>query len=405
MDRAVNNVFVNGACKNCDSKEKDEGVTCLFCKNLFHAIKCVKPGQDGENIFPDQSFARTWKPALDNKDGSWSKRPGHITFVCSPCLTVFETNQAQQDDDNMDRMNKRMDDFNAEMSGIKDLIVQLTTKIDANQTTSNKPSTSTYSPPNPWHDPEKVKQSITMKPSSPNDSIPEDHVGKLLAGHGIQFQKTMQVKGNTKIILPNKTTAAKAKDVLDAEYPSNHVEIQSPRLPTVNIVGYDTGIDELSVVQELETLNPSISAAIQLDKSTNEKSIEILAIKPLKNKASLARANVRVSNNIRRAIASQGNRVFSSKGSLKVYDSFHVKRCYKCQSFGHIAIECTDNHVCGTCSEEHPTRGCSSKTLCCVNCKKAGHPSDHSAFDSSCLSYIKEQKKIQNSIKYHQKNL
>ena len=155
----------------------------------------------------------------------------------------------------------------------------------------------------------------------------------------------------------------------------------------------------------MKMLNDSISSAMQLDIAENVTSVEILTIRPLRNNDKIYRANIKVSNNVRRAIASQGNRVFTSQGSLKVYDSFYIRRCFKCQCFGHIAQHCSaESHVCGNCAENHKTNDCESENICCSNCKKLGQRYDHSAFSPTCFSYIKEQKKLQASIEYHQKN-
>ena len=41
-EMATNNVFKDGECMQCGSNETSECISCLFCKNLFHAIKCFE---------------------------------------------------------------------------------------------------------------------------------------------------------------------------------------------------------------------------------------------------------------------------------------------------------------------------------------------------------------------------
>ena len=36
------NVFVNGRCKQCDSDNTTETVSCLFCKDMFHLSNCFE---------------------------------------------------------------------------------------------------------------------------------------------------------------------------------------------------------------------------------------------------------------------------------------------------------------------------------------------------------------------------
>ena len=55
------------------------------------------------------------------------------------------------------------------------------------------------------------------------------------------------------------------------------------------------------------------------------------------NKNELFQANVRVSNNIRKFIENNDDRVYVGFGErCKVYDHFHVKRCNNCQKYGHF---------------------------------------------------------------------
>ena len=56
-------------------------------------------------------------------------------------------------------------------------------------------------------------------------------------------------------------------------------------------------------------------------------------------------------------------------------------RCFKCQRFGHHQARCaSENHICGVCSQRHPTEECISKlkakevtTPKCPNCNKKHH--------------------------------
>ena len=55
------------------------------------------------------------------------------------------------------------------------------------------------------------------------------------------------------------------------------------------------------------------------------------------NKNELFQENVRVSNNIRKFIENNDDRVYVGFGErCKVYDHFHVKRCNNCQKYGHF---------------------------------------------------------------------
>ena len=121
---------------------------------------------------------------------------------------------------------------------------------------------------------------------------------------------------------------------------------------------------------------------------------------------------VRVSPEIRAAIKASGNKVFLSKKVCNVVDNFHVKRCNKCQDFGHYASKCTGDKpdVCGFCSENHKSRECELKegpshNHKCCNCAILGLTAEgHSTFSLKCPAYKIQQDKLKSSIAYNYSN-
>ena len=123
-------------------------------------------------------------------------------------------------------------------------------------------------------------------------------------------------------------------------------------------------------------------------------------------------AIIRVSCNIRKFIESIDNRLYVGQfSSCKVYDHFPVKRCNKCQKFGHFHANCNANHTCVHCAGEHPSDQCTAKAASdfiptCSNCKSS-HDStinsniNHCANDSSCTSYVNAQKRLRLNIAYN----
>ena len=81
--------------------------------------------------------------------------------------------------------------------------------------------------------------------------------------------------------------------------------------------------------------------------------------------------------------------------SCKIYDQYFVKRCNKCQNFGHYYQECTqDQHICAKCGLNHPTNSCQSQEKKCTNCVKEGLQDEavkHFAYDSQCPTLKKSQ--------------
>ena len=77
----------------------------------------------------------------------------------------------------------------------------------------------------------------------------------------------------------------------------------------------------------------------------------------------------------------------------KVYDHFYVKRCNKCQEFGHYRAQCKSSHsVCANCCGDHESINCEEKSKesfipSCKNCEKSKNHStqhDHLATDRTC---------------------
>lgn len=58
-----------------------------------------------------------------------------------------------------------------------------------------------------------------------------------------------------------------------------------------------------------------------------------------------------------------------------------VTQCYNCQMFGHGSSRCKVNTFCAICAGKHPTRGCTSETVKCINCD-----GPHKALSLDCPS-------------------
>ena len=74
-------------------------------------------------------------------------------------------------------------------------------------------------------------------------------------------------------------------------------------------------------------------------------------------------------------------------------------QCYKCQEFGHSAINCRNKVTCSKCGEEHPSKDCDKQQLNCSNCAKRGYAGkNHKTFDRiACAVYKEEILKAKNN--------
>ena len=119
---------------------------------------------------------------------------------------------------------------------------------------------------------------------------------------------------------------------------------------------------------------------------------QIHSMRPVYKKPGESVGHVRVcfrSREIRDGLISRG-RVFAGDKSYRIVPvdiDREVRRCYKCQKYGHVANDCDGPVRCGKCAGGHRTPECSAvppPPLRCANCTGA-----HQAGDKSCS----EQKK------------
>lgn len=71
-----------------------------------------------------------------------------------------------------------------------------------------------------------------------------------------------------------------------------------------------------------------------------------------------------------------------------------VRRCFKCQKYGHIAKSCAFRPACGRCAQQHETKSCDGRAkLQCVNCNK-----NHRSGDPACNEQIKAVKRFRATL-------
>ena len=128
------------------------------------------------------------------------------------------------------------------------------------------------------------------------------------------------------------------------------------------------------------------------------------------NGKTLSYVVVRISEDIRKLIKTNGNRIFIGLTSHRITDRFYV--CAKCRRYGHYHAECSKKACCGYCtSEEHWSKECpvyKSQKIAefkCVNCQDKRKPcTGHSSHWNKCPVFLERQTKVKNSISYYAKN-
>ena len=120
----------------------------------------------------------------------------------------------------------------------------------------------------------------------------------------------------------------------------------------------------------------------------------------------------RVGGQIRKVIKANRDKIYMNLSACRVVDRFYIKRCNKCQKFGHYEKDCQNEVCCGYCSShDHTSDDCQAveendyKNYKCVNCKdNKKEANGHSSLWHKCPSYIEMQSKMKSKIPYYQKN-
>ena len=178
------------------------------------------------------------------------------------------------------------------------------------------------------------------------------------------------------------------------------------KLPAISILDVKEFSSKEEFTEKIKKQNPKVK---QLIETGSEFSIVYNKSPVGENKYHQVVA--RVSEEIRKVIKGNRDRIHADLSAYRVVDRFYVKRCNNCQKFGHYEKDCEENVCCGYCSKAHKSTDCQEvakenhKEHQCVNCKEHGKESKgHSAMSYKCPSYVEMQSKMKKTVPYYQKN-
>ena len=83
-------------------------------------------------------------------------------------------------------------------------------------------------------------------------------------------------------------------------------------------------------------------------------------------------------------------------------EEISVRRCFKCQKYGHSAVICrNEDNTCAVCADKHCMKDCTSQDSKCANCIAAKNNNfTHPVFSKDCPEYLKAIKLFQKKIDY-----
>lgn len=104
-----------------------------------------------------------------------------------------------------------------------------------------------------------------------------------------------------------------------------------------------------------------------------------------------------------RAVILKKGHLYVNWTRCRVNDSFHIKRCNTCCSFGHLSASCTSKFpICRICAEGHEDKVCSSSVNKCANCIRSNNQFktsfdiNHAANYNKCPCYLNKLNIIKN---------
>ena len=397
----------SGVCLSCSDNEAHKtALTCLFCHESFHAVcRDVTKDKGGTDVICCRSFYNSFSSVASSK--IQKSRQGNFLFACNDCLTTHENEKCTADKSKVDAIDKRVCSLAESVEQIK----QLLTKVVST----------------PQHQPQPVLQPALSQPqqfvsyasavATPKPSVfvvdsglPDESaaaaVEKLIVNNAIHLDNHYQ-NDNGKHVFKCATPEDRTnlRELISRNYPEAKIHQPLEKLPTISVANLPQQFTEAELQSAVLKAQPNIKSLVD----AGEETLKVLKVKKqIKNDK--FQASIRVSDNIRRIIAKQNDKVYIGTNCCRVFDNFFVKRCNKCQKFNHYMEECKAKApVCGHCSGNHASDSCehvkSEKFYpCCTNCKDSQFDSKkftHDSFNRSCPSYMAEQDKLRKSMSYY----
>lgn len=397
----------DGTCSTCDVPVIEKHYfQCASCEKKFHAV-C-----DGTFPYCGKTAVQQFK-TLQQKS--------YFKFVCPHCQTASENVAASTMKEQMAELVVVVESLVKEVNELK----QERMKKPLPQAAEHKKTQQVPPPAIPqkqsaWEDQnriKKVKECVTVCIKSEGQAVDMVKVKNIVTSNGIQVSKASVNKknGDLYIDLPSD----KSKDQLlpllnDANIPGSRIVNVKQKCPSISIRNVTGYVDEEVFIEMVKAQNKVIKEKIE---SGSEFSVVFTKKNMNKSQSDDKEAGylivMRVGNDIRDALKSEGDRIFIGFSSYRVMDRVYIKSCAKCHKFGHYHAECTNAECCGYCmSEDHTSEQCPVRVekdhskFKCINCKDANKLYEgHSSHYNKCPSYLAEQKKTMMNIPYYAKNM
>ena len=400
----------NGICGTCEAVANDmQWVQCFFCKEKFH-------GECGANAtFCTKTFLKQFK----------GLKSSNFWFICDTCITKHENIEASSIKQQLAEVVSSVANLAKEVKALKEEKQHQKSEV-SNVVKPVQPPPKTKE--KAWSNPETTKKKV-IKPkftvciqNSNGTNVDVNKISEVVTSNGIQIKRASvdQKTKNIYVELPSEECREKLLPLLNEtnglENQAFNVKEKSPVITINQVLDY---VDDNDLTNRIKNQNPEIKELIDkgsefkilFEKKLKENNSRNKGIEHMNGKT-LSYVVVRVSDEIRKLIKINGNRIFIGLTAHRINDRFYVKACAKCHRYGHYHAECSKKACCGYCtSEEHESKECpvyvnqKIEEFECVNCQDKGKPyKGHSSHWNKCPIFLERQTKVKNSIPYYSKN-
>lgn len=374
-------VKADGTCISCDKNAGGACISCFSCEQLIHVVDCT----DNEDLVTKTFLDKQWK--------AW-KSSGTYTSVCFICPPCREAKNLQRDIISSNRMAV----MEEKVASVQDSVLEIKNLLLREPSHQDFPDLPT--PGGNYARKAKVKSSdsvIVIENDAQAQPIDRKILQEASYSSKAAVSSTYQNKqGNTVLICQSE--AAKDRLVADLRERVKDRPIKTPaqRLPTIRIAGMEEDFSKDRIFEDIKVKNEDRGIHIE------ESNFKVLFTRKHAKNPNLFQAIVRVSNEVRAAIAAAGDRINIDLTICKVFDHFHIRRCNQCQGYNHFKDTCTKAARCGNCAGDHQTEDCQSDEMKCANCVDNKYDNtSHKTSDHNCKSYVGAQKKLEQTIGFY----
>ena len=269
--------------------------------------------------------------------------------------------------------------------------------------------------PSVWNNQKRtnsIKSSLCIK--SKGKPVDIKKIQEIACKNSIQVSKAdVKANGDVYVDMPSNENREKLLPLLDEDtFAVNEIVKLRSKQPTISILSVESFLSKEDFIGRVKRQNPEIKELI--DQGSK---FEIVFVKEPRESKSHSKNEyylvvARVSEDIRKVMKMTGDRVYIDLVAHRVIDRYFVKRCNKCQEFGHYEKNCSNNVCFAYCRQNHKSTDCNQvedgdvEHYECVNCKRENKPYvGHSSLWHKCPSFVEQQKKVKKSIPYYaQKN-